>query len=327
MFLSYAAIVIYALIFTNSTGWTLLAFATFLLLTELLSLAGLLRGLDLSSSETLVAQADEKLSVLLLIKKRSYPVWFARVLLTSPMIEGTFQLIFYHGRPRQLLGVFKPQQRGHVTAVDFEATSSDLFDWLQKSRQMKLATDWYILPAEHVDAASVGAFFKQVMYRSDRGEHSFAVKNFRPYQAGDAIKQIDWKLSSRQQELMLREYQLYQTSEWVLLFYGQASPHFEAMLSMFYSLKKQLPQKNVQTLLCGKNIEQPSSADLKQYALIQPLDQAVILPNFMYKKIMIFTPELSEHLTAQAEELRRNNQVEIYSYTELTERLRNEVQR
>ncbi len=57
--LAYFFIVIYALIFTNETGWTLLLFASLFILIELISILGSLRRLQLTTSEQFMMHLGE----------------------------------------------------------------------------------------------------------------------------------------------------------------------------------------------------------------------------------------------------------------------------
>ncbi|EOT28967.1 DUF58 domain-containing protein [Enterococcus saccharolyticus] len=323
LFLAYLFIVIYALIFTNETGWTLLLFATLLVGIEMISLLGSLRRLKLVSREELLLQMGESAKLSFEITKRgSYPLVFIQMKLMSTAFPSTISLYFFQGK-KQLQTMWSPAERGYFQKVPIQVTSSDFFGWFQKKRILEMEMNGFVLPQFSVEADTVVAYFQQVLHQSTYGESSFTVKNYRPYRMGDALKQIDWKVSSRQQELIYREYQQYQTSEWVFIFYGQDSFYFEEMLGIFYSLHRQFPQFT--TILIGENVPMVETNDLRQYALIQPLIAPQVLPEFHQKRIFLFTPQYSEALEEQVTHLQRDNQLTVYTYKELMAKLGIEV--
>jgi hypothetical protein len=321
--LAYFFIVIYALIFTNETGWTLLLFASLLILIELISILGSLRRLQLTTSEQLMMHLGEQAELTLEItKRRQYPLILFQTEISSVFFKQSIFFYFFNTQKNVQVS-WLPEQRGYYQKLPVQVISRDFFGWFQKKQTLELNMTSFVLPEFSNSAETAISYFQQILQRSSYGEPSFTVKNYRPYRAGDALKQIDWKASSRQQELIYREYQQFQTSEWIFIFYGQDSFYFEEMLSVFYSLQRQFPQ--IPAVLLGKKSDAFAENDLRQYALIQPLKASQSLPDFHQKRIFLFTPKYSEDLEQQIASLQQDNQVTVYTYKELMKTLGIEV--
>ena len=232
----YLLVLSYALIFTNRTGWALLTFVTLLMVMEISSLLGSLKRLQLSSRESVVAQVDEALDILIEMKKiKRRPLWFVRLGLDFyPEREGNLPLLFYGGRKKKLTKVWYPKKRGKIETLPVTLKSRDLFGWFKKEERRQLPVDWLVLPKEHPSTGEVNLLLQQFIHARDQGDSSFLIKNYRPYSPGDPLKQIDWKVSSRKRELTFREYQHYEPSEWVFILYGLKSSYFEVF--KFYDI-------------------------------------------------------------------------------------------
>lgn len=317
----YLLISAYAIIFTNNTGWTLWMLATLFLLSEIISLTASLKRVVLESEQTVLTSVGQpKLVEFSLKKKKRYLLGFSKLKLNSQIPDLSVELLFYDGRKKRVSGEWLPSQRGHVKESQVTAISGDLFDWLQKSRKMKIVTDYFALPEKHKQSSQLARLLERAMRQTTFGEHSFSISNYRPYRPGDAIKQIDWKLSSRQQETILREYQLYQDAEIALLFYGKKSNYFEEMLSLFYGMQEYLHRKKIPVILLGEQVS-ATAPSYKDYAKIQPLEADVQLPEVSGKTLFVFTPESCDSLNLEIQRLQRRQQVKVYTYENLMTKL------
>lgn len=318
----YLSILFYALIFTNETGWTLWVFATLLLFTEIVSLLGSLKRIKLVSQATMITSVGEPTIIeFFLQKKKAYPLWFIKLQFTYTQLNLVTPIYFYRGEQRQIENYWIPEERGYFTKTELIVTSSDLFDWLKKERKVQIPINYYVLPKKHEKASQLATDFQRSFYQNQVGETSFSLKNYRPYQAGDSIKQIDWKLSSRQSDFMFREYQLFQEAPFVLLFYGQESLNFEDTLSLFYSLQEYLGEKNYHYLAYGSQIDISKSAQVKDYACIQPLVKDQALPLLIGKKLIVFAPEISTFLHQEISRLGEKQQVTLYVYNNVKQQM------
>ncbi|WP_289943020.1 DUF58 domain-containing protein [Tetragenococcus halophilus] len=144
------------------------------------------------------------------------------------------------------------------------------------------------------------------------------MKKFRPYQPGDRLSQIDWKLSSKQQELVLREYEQEQPIETIFLFYGKNSASFEAMLSLFYSFWQEFQKDKARFVLLGEQGASSTNLTQEDFSTIQPLNEEVELPDFGKKQIIHFIPEMNQ----QAEVFSASRWVQVYDYQQLLQQLK-----
>lgn len=103
-----------------------------------------------------------------------------------------------------------------------------------------------------------------------------------------------------------------------MLFWGTPSKHFEAMLSLYYSLQLQLSRKKkFKQYLLGDLDDQLALATPKAFATIQPFSEAPIIANVKNQLLFIFTPEKEPPLMEQLEQLRRTNLVMLFDYADL----------
>jgi len=291
----------YALAFPSETAWTLLLFATLIVLLEVFSLIGSLQNLEFSAPRYLSTHVDEAVSIEITMNKRPKKIlWLIACKVSSSQYVEDFTYLFYHGQKKTLQVTWQPYTRGIVQKQMMHITASDLFGWFKKESVRTFTVDWQVLPAVHpLGKVAAGFFQKQLTFNKQNfGEPSFKIKKFRPYQPGDRLSQIDWKLSSKQQELVLREYEQEQPIEIIFLFYGKNSSSFEAMLSLFYSLWQEFQGERARFVLLGEHGASPTNLTKQDFSSIQPLNEEVELPDFEGKQIILFIPEINQQAEA-----------------------------
>lgn len=319
--LIYLLIVIYTLAFPSDTAWTLFIFATLFSLLELFSFIGSLKKLRIHAQTDLLVHINEPVSVQIQMEKSPKTILLlANLSLSAPQYRGSFSYLFYHGQKKQLQVTWHPTARGPVKKQRLYMVASDLFGWFKKETKNEFAVDWYVLPLIHPLGQSAARFFKKdlLISRQNFGEPTFDIKKFRPYQPGDRLAQIDWKISSKQQELVLREYEQEETTATIFLFYGSKSPYFEAMLSLFYTLWKDLQDENIQFVLIGEQIKNRMHLTQEDFSLIQPLTQDRVLPVFGKKQIILFVPEAKLQPTITS----KQRGTQVYDYQQLEQQLK-----
>ncbi|GMA09481.1 hypothetical protein GCM10025886_26340 [Tetragenococcus halophilus subsp. flandriensis] len=317
----YILLGIYALAFPSDTGWTLFLFASLVLVLEIFSLVGALKNILFTAPTYLLAHVNEPISVQFKMKKRQRKIlWLANLKLTAPQYQETFDYLFYHGQKKQMQITWQPHKRGIVQQQKIHIIASDLFAWFKKESVNEFVVDWHVLPPIHSLGHVATRFFQKKLTSGVQnfGEHTFKIKKFRPYQAGDRLSQIDWKISSKQQELVLREYEQEEPREIIFLFYGSSSPYFELMLSLFYSVWKELPIKEVQFVLLGEQVRNQRAITEEDFSSIQPLEQEISLPDFGKRPMIVFIPEKKQ----QSISIPVKQQVEIYDYQQLMQQLK-----
>ncbi|MCD5000949.1 DUF58 domain-containing protein [Enterococcus saccharolyticus] len=310
--LVYSLITLYALVFNTQTGWSMWFFASLFLFVEFLGLMSSLKRLFVESPN-LVTEVNQAQAVSFAIKKSSARLlFFPYVTLTGKQLHPEKKIWFFH-KNSLIEVVWTPKKRGNYSEVVVTLVASDLFDWLQKRRKISVPVSWMVLPMQYPYADKLQILFQRILQQNENGENDFSIKNYRPYQPGDALKHIDWKLSSREDELMWREYQMYQKSDWILVFYGQKSIYFEEMLTVVYTLFQQWHLTSRQLKLLGNQIEQTDEL-LQQFAQIEPFETPPEIVKEK-KKMIVFVPEKSDNLIEAL--VATANPFEIYTYQDI----------
>ncbi len=290
-FFLYSMIFIYAMAFTNASGWALLVAMTLFLIMSLIGRLGPLKKVTIKNLDDFPLHVGQTAPVTFVMQKKvSYPVFFWQLQMFDDKQNTIAAWAFYYGQKQSFKQIWTPDKRGLEHPFEFTLLTGDPFGWLIKRQRLVMTAERLVLPAIHPQAAAFRRFIQKEQKQQFFGTPSYDIKNYRPYRLGDPLKQMDWKLSSRLQQLILREYQTYQEVATLLAFYGQDSPYFEEMLSFFYSLQKGWHQTGIEVLLIGKTgrIFQPTDLD---FAKIEPFTQTPALPAFSQAQVWLFTPQ------------------------------------
>lgn len=320
--LFYLAITLYTFIFNNTTGWGLFFFFSMFFFCCIISLLPSLRKIEVETINQKYVHLNESLPVTWeLYKKR--PTFFpiARLTIDSPLLSDTSAfLYFFTGSKRQLDLTWKPDKRGVFSTQPIQYQGSDLFFAFSKAYETTFSFHLVVLPTYNSQIEPlINHLFSQTVFPHTYGEMSFAVKSFRQYQTGDSLKYIDWKLSSKRNELIFREYEVSQQPEKLLIFWGSPSEHFEEMLSLYYSIQEAYGrQALVKQQLFGDNIQDSSRPVLEDFASIQPFQTPPVISKLLGMQLFIFTTSIDENLDIQLSSLKRTNQVKVYTYDELS---------
>lgn len=313
--LIYLAVFFYSAVFNNDIGWTLFLFMSLVLIFSLVQLAIPLGSITAESSDTAVAHMNE--AVLLPIQFQRQEAWLPLAQLTisvvEPLVESS-ETTYLFWREEQHDFTWRPTQRGLYQNLTLRYQSSDFFQLFTKSRKVEITKQMLVLP--QLQPARNILRLQETMKNQAFGEPTFAVKNYRPYRSGDAPKNIDWKLSSKQTTLIYRELETEQLAQTVWLFLGTPSQHFEEMLSYYYSLQT-VAEEPLEQYLFGDQIDDPAQIDALAFAGIQPLTSMPTLPDLKDKSIFLFTPEQTSLSAELMTHLGKNNQVTLYDYNTL----------
>lgn len=105
---------------------------------------------------------------------------------------------------------FRCTRRGYYVVQSLELISSDLFHKQKLAMKVPQNEALYVYPAP-VDRNRFDILFKQLLgimiTRRFSLEDPFEFRGIRPYEPGDPVRQINWKVSARQDELMVNQYQ------------------------------------------------------------------------------------------------------------------------
>ncbi|MBO1305611.1 DUF58 domain-containing protein [Enterococcus sp. 669A] len=311
----YLAAFFYSAVFNNDIGWTLFIFMSLVLLFSLVQLAIPLGSITAESADTVVAHLNKEATLPIVLRREQalLPLAQLTISVVDPLVE-TSETTYLFWREEQHDFIWQPTQRGLYQSMTLRYQSSDFFQLFTKSRKVEIAKEMLVLP--QLQPARNILRLQETMKNQAFGEPTFAVKNYRPYRSGDAPKNIDWKLSSKQSTLIYRELETEQLAQTVWLFISTPSEHFEAMLSYYYSLQT-VAQEPMEQYLFGDQLDDPAKIDALAFAQIQPLTTVPVLPDFKDKSIFLFTPEQTPETAEVRARLSKDNQVTVYDYDTL----------
>lgn len=292
----YVISFLYAIIFTNQTGWILFWFLSLILLLEILSLITPLRLLQVRSPKPLRLAVDEFVTIELLINSLyKMPLYFHRLNVSFSEIRHTKQLSNYLWQEKKLKVAWQPINRGLIESQNVLFETHDFLHCFPRTIQMTMPVEWVVLPLRHSFVDQGIAIIEHLMSKKAYGEPTFTLKNYRQYREGESIKQIDWKTSSRMQTLMTREYENDEPSKWLLVFYGIESIYFEEMLSLFYTIFLEYPTQ-ARFMLMGEGTTSYQIESLVDFASVQPLNDLPMIPYRENENICIFVPKVTDEL-------------------------------
>jgi hypothetical protein len=319
---TYLLLLGYCFIFNNEAGWSLYFFLTLLFVVDLIFILPSLRKIQVTLDESV--QTPKLKTTSLPLQMFNYrPTILPIPKLTLTFDEQKHHFSLYRGEPKRLDVNWTPTSRGIYSELPLVLESQELWGLFAKRRTLSLQQNLLVLPENKPEVVALIGLLKQQLQKNPYGESNFILRNYRTYQPGDSLKNIDWKLSSKQQELIYREHETEQQQELALLFWGESHIYFEETLDIFFSLQNLLlKQMTFQRLLIGENIDSPYQINATAFASIQPFaDAPKQLPKLTNRQIIVITPDYSQALESYVAKLMRNNRVQVYTYQELMQQM------
>ncbi|GCF94804.1 hypothetical protein NRIC_26950 [Enterococcus florum] len=312
--LIYAAVLLYGAVFNTNIGWTLFFLMSFLLLSSLVHFLTPSKRVQVKTTERLTTNVGKTIKLPVTVVQPLFLPFFQfqlALLADSALPVSTF--LFLRGT-RSATFDWPARQRGVFHSLPVQYSSSDLL--FRKTYNTSLKTKLVVLP--EYQRFNKKMTLQQLSQRSLFGESTFTIKNYRPYRSGDIPKNIDWKLSSKQSELMYREHETQRTTTMVWLFYGAASPLFEETLSLYYSLQDWYKGVDFfeQYLLGSQLYAQPTE---QAFAELQPFTDPPKLPAFKEKQIVLVVVKKDALVQQEIRRLQENNQVSVFDHLTLTQ--------
>ena len=314
--LIYVCIFFYAAVFTNQVGWILLIFATVLGLIECFSFLASPKKIYFTNTEKKVLHVGEMTQVHIYMKKSAIlPIYFTELQLR--FLDNKHALVFAHyfGWEQEITIQWQPQTRGVIERQRIAVTTQDFLQLFKKAYIHGFNVDWLVLPAPHPLTGMELSFLETMMQKQVFGENSYTIKKFREYQAGDSLKQIDWKISSKLDELVFREYDLYEPIQWKFIFYGVESEYFEQTLSLFYTLYQRY-QDDVTYILVGTDVAPTPVVAIEAFARVLPLKKLVDIPLTRNERGLVFVPESTAELAKILGDVSLDQQ-QVFNYQQL----------
>lgn len=321
--LLFLFLLLYCLVFNNQTGWMLFFFSCLLFLSSIITLFPSLKKVNLVIEKPIQGHVSETIELPIEIY-RMIPslIPIPRLVLTFPktITNKPHYLFFYFGNSQTISYTWQPQKRGLYQEFPVTLESRDLFSFFSKKKQKKIMQSVLILPEKKENILSVLPLLTPYFNQQNFGDPTFTVRNYRQYQRGDSLKNIDWKLSSKKQDLIYKVLETESFYRLTFIFLGQSSPFFEECLSFYYSLQEEVQKmQSLQQFIFGENIPDAATFDQTAFAKIQPTQKQIQLPSLNGCKIFLFVPEKTRELTQQIEPLKKRNQVYLYDCQELNQ--------
>lgn len=315
----YLLLFLYTVIFNNASGWTLFFFLTFLLVWNLISLLPSHKKIQLALLESSTYQAGQRSQ--LTVEMFAYrplllPLFALTVRLRSDTTANPSFFWAYTGTRKVLSFYWTPEARGLFSELPIFFYSTDFVQLLSKESIQPLTGPFPVLPKLETELAS--SVIQKILtvqsnFYAPFGQHTFLIRDFRSHQAGDPLRSIDWKQSSKRSELIVKEYEYEQEQESCLIFYGQRHVQFEKLLSIYYSMIQLLDGKmSYTTQLLADYPAETLNEDL--FAVLQPFVEEPYMPAYSNKKLLIFAPEQTEKLQNHLQVLDRTNEIILITF-------------
>ncbi|HCM89769.1 MULTISPECIES: DUF58 domain-containing protein [Vagococcus] len=303
----------YALTFNSQMSWRIFLFIFFFLAISYFSVLSPLKYFIMTPLTPVMVEVGEKREIefkLLNTSKRN--CFFPLLTITCPDLDYKETYYLFSKKDKRLIFVWEAKKRMSLEKVTVEIKSSDLFGLINKRQQLDVEFELAILPSSHgeVNYQQVTQLFEKTLF----GERSFDVENIREYQAGDSIKGIDWKLSSKKQILMLREYKQQQLAKTVFIFYGVKSFYFEKSLQVFFSLFQSSKNYDWDFYLMGDNVSQKKIDSPIDFARIKKASDPGSFTSIKEQNIIVITPEVTSKLTKELCKFNQTQKVTVIDY-------------
>lgn len=315
----YLALFLYAVVFNNSSGWMLLFFLSFLLIGNLISLIPAHKKIHLEMLENStyrVGDSSRLMAEVYAMRPFLLPLNCLTLAFPSTDKKKVPFFLTYTGKRKELSFHWTPKARGYFSVLPVTFSSTDFLRLITKESVQQLTGQFPVLPKQEDELARKllqGILLVEPNFYVPLGNRTFMIRNFREHQSGDPLRMIDWKQSSKRNELIVKEYEQEQEQKTCIVFYGQQHTHFEKLLSVFFSVSQQLSEKMPYTtqLLAEYPAEIPEEYIL---AALQPLSEEVTIPVHSNKKLIIFAPELTKHLENQLQILSKTNELLLITF-------------
>lgn len=303
--LFYLFILAYAFLFNNTTGWFLFWLATFFYLGLSLRLLASLRRIHVSCPEVFTIHSGEHTKLPMTFTGRGLQQFYPALMITlhHPTRQIQRDISFWH---RGKLGIhFAPFPRGTYQDFSLTLASCDLLGIALKEQTRPFPLQLTVLPYDLAPQAK--ALFQFLYLKKPQpflgdAQKSYDLKNFRRYEYRDGLRQIDWKVSARLGEVVVRELENEPLQEMALVFYGADVLHIEENFGLFYSFTNLLEEQRrllgslkdttVTYHLLGKENYQVSRVSNELWTQFTPSDQ-LIVPAIKKTTLLLFVPDVT----------------------------------
>ena len=314
---SYVCILLYASVFNNSSGWFMFYFMTILFLFSYFSISPHFKNAELNfEKNNFYHQGIKNQLEITLSRKWTFLGLGVRVNLYPIEDKGSFltkHIAFVMtGKKEVVILEWMPMKRGIYKDLSLMTITQDYFKIFSKRKKIKLNTTLFVLPRENKEMSKT--IYSTITELSQFKDwiRTNEVQQYRTYQEGDSWRFIDWKLSAKNQEIILKEFELEKEKNLHLIFLGQNGSQFEDMLSCYYTFQKELTNQIDfnQTIICKEACySNPFSEEL--FATLTPIKEVSTRLNEIEilkgKIILIFLTNQEGEVPEAINELEKQN--------------------
>lgn len=316
--LIYSLLCLYAVTFNNKLGWILLTFFTLFFLISLISMISPISKIYVKDLDERVLEIGEKSHLKIEIESKGKIKIFYPVLVIENAVLSFQKILplFFKKREDFVIELI-PNRRGAYKTLEMKIRSSDLFGLLYKEKNQSIKANLFVLPHFLPEVINLLPLIKLKEEIWRFGEPTFDLEKLRTYQKGDSVKQIDWKISSKKQTLIVKEYEQVKSVRPLLIFYGVRSFYYEQTLAVFYSLYQIID--DVDFLLIESETRYWLNPSIYQFCEIERSNDPGKFPELEAENLIIFTPERTKRFEKQLEQLDKHKNIQVVDFTSLKE--------
>ena len=306
----------YAIAFNSDLGWYVFVFITLFIFLTLVSTVNFNQDISLKVRDDTYTNVGEQNKIHLLIESPKR-VFFPILKIENDTLGISENLFWFYGQRKELVIHWVAKERMKQEFVVFEVSKQDIFGVIKKKESYHVPMNLMVLPLPLRDVSGILNLISPMIGTTLYGENSFDLERLRPYVYGDSFKQIDWKLTSKKQELMYREYEQYERKKVLFLFYGVRSFYFEKMLQVFFSLYLLLDSQDYHFQIKGEGIDSLNDISVEDFASLIKSDDPGSLEEAKADYIVIFTPEITKRLKKELSSFDQGLQIQVISFEEI----------
>lgn len=318
--LFYVLVFVYWMTFTSQAAWLLLLFMTLFFVVDSLMMFQSVQKIEIQPLNLSHVHLGEKRNVTVeLESKTNSTLFFPILIIKCSELNLEKNYFFFLKQKKKFSFEWTPKDRTSLKMIEFEIISSDFFSVITKKTKIQFETNILVLPAKIDNMEKVMKIVYPGFRKKLFGEPTFNLEKISPYRTGDSIKKVDWKLSSKKQNLMVRDYEEYEENKLMLVFYGRESKYFEDMLAVFFNLYRLYLSKDILFFLVGEGFSDKEALIIEDFSKIHASENPGEIPHLVNHRMIIFTPRPTKILDKEISKLNTRQKVDVIEYKKLRE--------
>jgi hypothetical protein len=240
----FIGVFFHAVTFGFTASWVLVFFLFGILVFNTLTLLFPLFYLDIEKQDQIVLDPETDFTQNIMIKHRFNRVIYLPYLsltlyFDQPKLKSTVKRLSFYQSSVQMAISLNGLTRGVYRRPDLRLKATDFFNIFIKSVKKRLLSTIYVLPKLNKEATNlllIQHLAPVLNLKKKDNQRSFELHKLKEYAPGDNTKLIDWKTTSKTQTLTIKELEFEKKKETYFIFCGSEGPHYEFLLSVFYTL-------------------------------------------------------------------------------------------